>query len=248
MKDFFTFYTDIRGMAMPFNAFSLAHVTYVFLAIVCIAILYRVYTSLSSLKKEKFLVGMGIYFLVEELIYTIWLLLFCRDNTLKQVMPLELCSLCVYMNVITIYLKKDYLRFFSGSVGTLAGIVAIMYPANIDGLYPVFAYRTINFYCLHASFILFGLIQLKDTSLLNYCYMKKNLLIVSLMFTVAFFINLVFKTEYMFVGIPPQIGIIAALYQKTGIVLFLPAIILALALIQVLFLFITRKIYRVKTL
>ena len=41
---------------------------------------------------------MALYFLIEEVIYTLWLLLNCHEQVWIQILPLELCSCCVYMN------------------------------------------------------------------------------------------------------------------------------------------------------
>lgn len=244
MKDFFTFYTDISTMDLPFMAFQVFHLLFLAVSILVIASLFRFYNHLSAKGQRKFQIGMAVYFVMEEVLYTIWLLLNCHDQVWRQILPLELCSLCVYMNALTVYLQKDYLKFFSGVVGITAGLVAIAYPVNISGLYPVVSYRSINFYILHSGFILFALIQLKNGSLLQYRYMKKNYLIVCCMFIVAFFVNLLLNTQYMFVGIPPKISFIASLYNLTGVVLFLPAVLFVISLIQWLVVFLLRGIYR----
>lgn len=230
-------------MSLPFQAFSLFHILFVLLAFLVIYRMYAYYDSLNEQKQRSFQVKMAIYFLVEEAIYTTWLLLFCHDRVWLQVLPLELCSLCVYMNALSVYTQKTTLRFFSGVVGIVAGGVAMLYPANISGLYPVFSYRTINFYILHGAFILFSLIQLKDKSLLNYRYMKMNFVILACMFTIAFTVNVMFHTQYMFVGVPPQISFIASLYSITGIVFFLPVVLIVLSILQVLVVYLLRKVF-----
>lgn len=243
MKDFFTYYTDIKAMALPFQAFTLMHVCFLLGIGIVIYRLYRYYCKLSAHAQRKFQVGMAIYFLTEEAIYTLWLLMNCHDQVWVQILPLELCSLCVYMNAACVFTQKDTLRFFSGVVGLVAGGVAILYPANISGLYPVLSYRTLNFYILHGAFILFSLLQLQDKTLLEYRYIKKNYLIICCMFSIAFVVNLMLHTQYMFVGVPPKIGLIASLYQVTGIVFFLPAILIALFVIQLIVVFLLRKMY-----
>ena len=245
MKDFFTFYTDIKDMAVPFTAFSLYHMLFLAVSAVGIAVLFSYYRRQDAVIQRRMQVIMAVYFLVEELLYTTWLFLFCHDNVWHQILPLELCSLCVYMNALTVYLKRDTLRFFSGVVGLCAGLVAMLYPANISELYPVLSYRTINLYALHAAFVLFALIQLQDHTLLQYHYMKKNFLIICGMFTTAFVINLNLHTQYMFVGVPPKISFIASLYKVTGVMMFLPVILVTLFLIQCIVLYILRKVYRV---
>lgn len=240
MKDFFTFYKDIQGMTLPFQSFSLIHIGFLLISGVMILHIYRRYSEWNTHSQRRFQIGMAIYFLVEELIYTSWLLWKCHDHVLLEILPLELCSLCVYVNVLSVFTQKDTLRFFSAVVGLVAGGVAMLYPANISGLYPAFSYRTINFYILHGAFVLFSLIQLKDETLLNYHYMKKNFMILGCMFTIAFIVNIMNETQYMFVGIPPKITFIASLYQMTGIVFFLPVVLLVLSILQVIVVFLLK--------
>lgn len=246
MKDFFTFYQNIKGMEHPFMAFSIGHMVFVCVIAFVIFMLNRKYQMWSSWQQERFQKKMAIYFLLEEAIYTTWLFLNCHENVWSQVLPLELCSLCVYINVAAVFTRKEYLRFFSAVVGLVAGGVAMLYPANIAGLYPVFSYRVINFYILHGSFILFSIIQLQDRTLLAYHHLRKNTVIICCMFTIAFFVNQQLKTQYMFVGTPPKIGFIALWYEFTGSLFFLPSILLILSILQFLVLYILRKIYRVK--
>ena len=244
MRDFFTFFKDIQDMKLPFFAFSIYHILFLGMAITLIICLYRHYGTLNETGQRKFQVGMAIYFLIEEAIYTLWLLLVCHEDVWLQILPLELCSVCAYMNALTVYVRKDHLRFFSGVVGLIAGSVAMIYPANISGLYPVMSYRTINFYMLHASFILFSLIQLRDKSLLSYRYVKHNYVLLACMFSVAFTVNVMYHTQYMFVGVPPQISFIASLYQLTGILFFLPVILLILFVLQYIVVFILRWLFK----
>ena len=96
---------------------------------------------------------------------------------------------------------------------------------------------------LHGAFILFSLIQLKDETLLSYEHMKKNFVILSCMFTIAFIVNVMYNTQYMFVGIPPKISFIASVYQMTGIVFFLPVVLIVLSIIQVVVVFLLRQVF-----
>lgn len=233
-------------MDLPFQAFHMVHIVFLVLTLIGICVLYRTYNRLDQAGKRKFQVGMAIFYLVEETIYTTWLLVMCHHDVWHEILPLELCSLCAYINALTVLLRKDYLRFFSGVVGLIAGLVAMLYPANISNLYPAISYRTINFYLLHGSFILFSLIQLKDVSLLQYYHLKKNYLIICCMYSSAFVVNLMMNTQYMFVGTPPELGFIASVYQLTGVVFFLPVVLIVLGILQVVVLFILRKIFRVK--
>ncbi len=234
MKEFFTYFTDIQYMEHPFTTFSIGHIGMLLITFLVIYMLYKYYVALSEDRKNKFQKHMAVYFLLEELLYTIWILWKCHDHVLIQLLPLELCSVCVYVNIASALTRRRTFCFFSAVIGMIAGSVAMIYPANISGLYPVISYRTINFYMLHGSFILFSLIQLRNKELIKGCYMKRNYIILCSLFTIAFIVNLMLDTQYMFVGIPPQISIIASVYQITGIAFFLPAIYVSLFVIQYL--------------
>lgn len=247
MRDFFTYYLDIRRMEHPFRAFSMEHLLFLTLIVLTIILLLRRYRSWDEKKQKQFQRRMAFYFLFEELIYTIWLFLNCHDHVWAQVLPLELCSLCVYINAASVFTQKESLRFFSAVVGLVAGGVAILYPANIDHLYPTLSYRVINFYILHGAFILFSITQLRDRKLLEYHHLKKNTLLLCCMFTIAFIVNLMLKTQYMFVGVPPKISFIASLYELTGIALFLPVILMIVCLLQFPAVYVLRRVCRVES-
>lgn len=242
MKDFFTFYRDIKHMDLPFEAFQLMHGVLLIVSVGIILYVVRCYGRMDEHRQHRFMKGMAIYYLMEEGLYTIWLLLVCSDHVWLRILPLELCSLCAYMNAIAVFTKNRYLQFYSGVIPLIAGSIALLYPANISNLYPVISYRVLNFYMLHGSFILFSLIQLRDKKLLQYRYMRRNMLLVGSMYTIAFIVNLALKTQYMFVGIPPEIGFVANVFHVTGVIMFLPVIIAILCLLQFLVVYLLRKI------
>lgn len=231
MKNFFTFYTEIDHLNMPFVAFHLVHVLFLLITFIAIYWLYRYYSNQGEQQQRRFQIGMGVYFIVEELLYTIWLLLVCKDSVLVQLVPLELCSLCAYINVVSVFTKHPQLRFFSAVTGMFAGMMALLYPANISEMYPSLSYRVINFYMLHGSFVLFSLMMLKDEMLLRRCYLKRHLVFVGILFTIAFFVNSICHTQYMFVGTPPNILIVDHIYEFTKL-LFLPTVIFIVSLFQ----------------
>lgn len=246
MSDFFKYFSDINQVRFPLVSFHITHIMMLVLSILYIIFMLRYYDKKTKQGKKDFQKKLGIYFFVEEMIYMSWVLINCKQNAIMEIVPLQLCTICVYMNILSLYLKKDTLRFFSGVVGTLAGLTAIVYPANISGLYSFLSYRSINFFILHATFIIFGILQLRDTNLLHYRYLKGNMLILTVLVFCAFTFNSIFHTDYMFLGSPPQIGFIKELYNIVGVVLFLPVVLLILYSIQYGALFCIRKIYNVK--
>lgn len=245
MENFFTFYTEIDHINMPFIAFHFVHFIFMLIIFIVILLLYRWYNKQEKQLQRRFQIGMGIYFMVEELIYTIWLILTCRHSVIMQIIPLELCSLCAYINVGSVFTNNHQLRFFSVVTGMFAGMIALVYPANISGLYPMLSYRVINFYMLHGSFILFSIIMLQDTRLLQRHYLKRHLAFVGILFSFAFIVNTIYHTQYMFVGTPPTISIVHRIYQFTNI-LFLPTVIVIICLIQCFVYALLCRVYRLK--
>lgn len=241
--NFFTFYTEIQELKFPFETFHFIHFIVLFLLFAIITLALRKYASLDETGQHRFQLYMAFYFFIEELLYTIWLIFQCHEGLWQELLPLQLCSICVYVSIATVFFKRTELRFFCGIVGTLAGLVAILYPANISGLYPAFSYRTINFFLLHGAFVLFGLIQLQDESLLRYGNIKRCSCLLMVMILVAFLVNLKFHTNYMFIGIPSTIGLIQMIYQMSGVVMFIPVIMILLTMLQYIVVFICRKIH-----
>ncbi|NBK97050.1 MAG: hypothetical protein EOM50_03365 [Erysipelotrichia bacterium] len=240
---FFTFYKDIKHMQVPLISFGIAHLLLLIFVGSVAYLLFQRYKQGDAQTRQRYQIYFARYFLWEEVIYTCWLLLVCKKHVFLEIVPLELCSLCCYMNIASVYLKKDYLRFFSGLVGIMAGSIALLYPANIASLYPALSYRSINFFLLHMMFILFGVIQFYEYKLYDRCYLKKNLLIVAGMFVMAFCFNLIFHTQYMFVGIPPKIKIITSIYEMSGF-FFLPVAILIVSFFQLLFFYLIKSVHK----
>ncbi len=243
MNDFFTFHNDIHEMKMVFSTFHISHFMYLTLSLLFIMMLYKHYCTLDEQKQLRMQKKLGIYFLVEECIYTIWLLLFCHERVWVQILPLELCSFCTYIDAYSAFSQKEESCFFSGVIGIFAGTAALLFPMNISGLYPFFSYRTINFFMLHAAFILFALMQLKKESILDSKYLHKNYVFLCLLFTIAYIANIFLKTQYMFIGTPPTLPVIKDIYYIVGSSLFLPFVWVVLYLLQSIVFLLLRRVY-----
>lgn len=241
--EFFMYFKEMQSIKFPFQMFHWVHILFLSFLFVLIWFLLKRYRNLDEWRQRKFQIHMAIYFFLEEVVYSLWLLWRCHEDVWLEIMPLQLCSLCVYVAIAAVYFDRKELRFFSGVVGTLAGLVAIVYPANISQLYPVFSYRTINFFILHGAFILFGCIQLQDRTLLQYHNIKRCTYLLSSMVITAFLANLTWHTDYMFIGVPPTIGFIHTLFKATGMLFFIPVVILILIGIQYIAVFLFRKMF-----
>ena len=60
MKDFFTFYKDIQGMQLPFEAFSLIHIGFLAISYLIIMKMYRYYSGLNVIAQRRFQIRMAI--------------------------------------------------------------------------------------------------------------------------------------------------------------------------------------------
>lgn len=245
MENFFLHFTKIKQMHHPFLLFRPAHILFLVGSIVSAVACSIWYAKQKEERKRHILHGFGFYFLIEELIFIAWVCGSSKDSPLLEVLPLQLCSLCVYMNVFSAFFQWDYTCAFSAVVGLFAGAIALVYPATVLNLYPVFSYRVINFFCLHAAFIAFSLIQFQTRKYQSYSYMISNTILMMLLLGAAVFVNMHLNTDYLFVGNPPKVPLIAMLWNTLGPILFFgvgaPLVLIGL---QVLVLILIRKIYR----
>ncbi|MEF9962505.1 MAG: YwaF family protein [Erysipelotrichaceae bacterium] len=242
MRDFFTYYLDLNNIQHPINIFSNYHLMILAFGFLCVFLLYSRYHKLSIKTQRIFLVVIGFYFIIDEFIYNIWVLSVCKVDPILQILPLHLCTICAYIGALCVYYKKEWLQFFCAIMCSIAGLIAVIYPANIANIYPIFHYRTINFFLLHFSFILFGLIQIRNTAIIKYKHIKPSMALLVVITTLAFIANLNFGTDYMFVQTNSKIAIIKAIHNVVGDYLLLPTAFLIFALILFLSVFMIHQV------
>lgn len=242
MKDFFGFYQNLENIQHPFRVFGVGHLVYIIVTSVTIYLCFRKYKQCEEDVKIKWQRGFAYYFFIQEMIFYIWIYFSCKENVFWEILQLELCTACLFVNFSTIFHQNKQVRFFGALMGLIGGPVAMIYPATVDAIYPVFSYRLINFYMTHGAYIFFSLMLMYDSELLNRKRFVKNLGIVACMYTAVYFFNLKFDTQYMFVGTPPEIGIIRMIYDVVGNVMFLPTVLLLFSGAQVLVYFGVKKL------
>lgn len=251
MKDFWGFYQNLEHIENPFRVFGLGHFLYIAAVFVVIYLCIRRYKRCDESGKIKWQRGFAYYFFIQEMFFYAWTYFSCKEDPLFEVLQLELCTACLFMNFSTLFHKSKQVRFFGALMGVIGGPIAMLYPATIAEIYPVFGYRLLNFFMTHGAYILFSLMLLYDGELLNKKRLFKNMGIVACMFTFVYFFDRRFGTQYMFVGTPPEIGIIRMVYDFVGDLAFLPTVIVIFSGVQVLVYFgvkkLQRLVYRQKT-
>lgn len=246
MKDFFTYFTDIKHIDLPIQVFSLFHLFILGIGFTVIILIYKKLVRMHENKQNRFMIYMAFYFLIEEALYYLWIFIVCKKDPLFQMLPLHLCSVCAYMSALCVYLKTDWIRCFCAIMCIFGGLIALIYPANIDSIYPLFHYRTINFFILHFSFVLFGFMQLRHAESIQYRYIKQCMILLVLLTSVSFIVNFYFKTDYMFMQVPPTIGFIKIIYTVVGDYLFLPTAYIILGLVMFFGIYFTKLFYKIK--
>lgn len=243
MKNFWSFYQNMELVPHPFRVFGISHLIYLLLTAAVIWRIVKLYKKQDEAGKRKWQIGVAAFLLIQELFYYGWICVGCRENLLFEVLSLELCTFCVFSGVSTMFLKNKQVRFFSAVVGLIGAPIAMVYPATVTEIYPAFSYRLIGFYLSHGGLVLFALLMLSDRELLTKKRLVNNLIIVGAMLTAVYFFNIPFGTQYMFVGTPPEIGIIRLVYDLTG-KFFLPAALAIFSTYQILIYFVSGKIQR----
>lgn len=243
MKMFWSFYQNLSDIAHPFRSFSLAHLGYVAATCALVFWILKAYKKQDRAGKRRLENVVAVFLFVQEIFYYSWIAVNCQRNLFFEVLHLELCTFCVFAGASTVFHENQQVRFFAALVGLLGAPIAIVYPATVTEIYPAFCYRIIGFYLSHGALVLFALMMLSDEGLLTKKRLWNNMAILACMLTLVYFFNLRFDTQYMFVGNPPEIGIIRLVYDLTG-PFFLPAAVVILSLYQWGLFLIVQKIQR----
>lgn len=243
MNQFFLHYTELQDLTNPFRMFSASYFIILIIGVLYIIGMLKVYKKKDEADKKKIIQIFGAGFLIEETIFIIWNLLMCKENAWLEVLPLHLCSLCAYMNAISAFTNWKKAKAFSAVIGFFSGLIAVVYPANVLDIYPVFSYRVLNFFLLHFSFIVYSLFLFQEKDTREYRFIFSNTIMLTLLMIVAVFVNYHFHTDYMFVGVPPQIGILQIFYVMLGKMLFYITFITALVLVQFIVVGCVRYVY-----
>lgn len=244
MKTFWSFYQNLETVPRPFRVFGASHLIYILLTIAVICLIFRAYKKQDGAGKRRMQRIIAAYLFIQEMFFYVWTYVGCQTDPLFEVLQLELCTACLFMDFSTLFHQNKQVRFFGALIGLIGGPIAMAYPATVADIYPAFSYRMINFFMTHGAYILFSLMLLNDSELLNSDRLKKNIGIMACVLTFVYFFDMRYGTQYMFVGTPPQIGIIRMIYDLVGKTAFLPTAIVIFSAVQALVYLGVRKLQK----
>lgn len=242
MRDFWAFYQNIEELPHPFRMLSFGHGIYVAVILLLIVLCFRKYRQCSSEGKRKWQRGLAYYLFIQEMFFYAWTYFLCKENVVFEVLQLELCTVCLFVDFSTLFHNNKQVRFFGALIGMIGGPIAMLCPATVADVYPVFSYRMFNFFMTHGAYILFSLMLLEDMELLNRERLLRHLGIMAGLLTFVYLFDRRFGTQYMFVGTPPKIGIIRMVYDAVGDAAFLPTAIVIFSAVQILMYFVVKKV------
>lgn len=244
MKTFWTFYQNLETVPHPFRVFGIFHLVFILLTLTAVVLLFRAYKKQDQAGRRKWQRILAAYFIIQEIFFYVWTYEGCQTAPLFEVLQLELCTACVFVNFSTLFHENKQARFFGAVVGFIGGPIALVYPAAVADIYPAFSYRLIQFFMTHGAYVLFSLMLLADSELLTRKRLRNNLIIIACMLTFVYFFDRRFGTQYMFVGTPPEIPIIRMVYDLVGQVAFLPVAIVIFSLYQSLIYWLVKKLQK----
>lgn len=244
MKDFWSFYQNMDTMKHPFRVFHFSHLVYVALTVAAIVLLLRAYKNQDEPGRRKWEKVLAAFIFFQEIFYYAWIYVGCQTNVLFEVLHLELCTFCVFLDASILLTRNKQVRFFGAVMGIFGAPIAIAYPVTVADIYPAFSYRIIGFYLAHGALVLFSLMMLCDRELLTKRRLMKNIGITGAMLAAVYCFNLKFGTQYMFVGTPPEIGIIRMVYDLVGSTAFLPTAIVIFSGYEGLIYLLSKKLQR----
>lgn len=228
MGEFFHYYTAENPCENAFLAFSIQHIFFLLLVALYVLVMVRSLKNCTAEgvhRREKLIITL---FVLGEWFYYGWNILTSPNPPYMEIIPLHLCSICVYVSAVAIFLDNEKLRRFMAVVNTLGACIALVYPATVDAMFPVISYRVTYFFLAHGTILLLGILQIQRFGCLNILDMKFNAPLIAVFAALAFFTNLRLHTDYLFLGAPPTLGIVRAVYDVVGVRLLLPVAIVSL--------------------
>jgi hypothetical integral membrane protein (TIGR02206 family) len=148
LREFF----DLRGLPKSFELFSFGHLLSLFLIFTAILFLYRYRDSLKHERTNRaFRFGLALLLLLSDLVLNIWFL--SEDAwSLDYNLPLQLCTISLYLSAFMLMTRSFLLFEFSFLIGMGGAIQALLTPDLGHYAYPHF--RTFQFFIAHGAILL----------------------------------------------------------------------------------------------
>ena len=129
--DFFGYYTIDDPAKHPFMMFSTTHLLFIILIICCIYLGLKISKDYpeEKIKKIEKIVSASLIF--GEFIYYIWNIFKCPYPIFTEILPLHLCSICIWTSFLAFWLDNEKLRHFIAVNNMLGALIALCYPATV---------------------------------------------------------------------------------------------------------------------
>ncbi len=240
--DFFGYYTMESPAQKPFIMFSITHLLFLILILCCIFLGLKISKDYDEEKIKKFEKIVSLFLICCEFIYYIWNIFKCPYPIFTEILPLHLCSICIWTSFLAFWLDNEKLRHFIAVNNMLGALIALCYPATIASINQAFSYRVIYFFISHGTITFMGVMQLRQLKSLSFQDLKFNIPMLAFLTMIAMGVNYLLHSNYLFVGFPSSIPIIQIIYDFVGILFYLPVAILIFSILEILMLFILKNI------
>lgn len=210
METFFTFY-GASPSKQVFQTFDLSHI----LAISAVAVTVAALLCVPQKSRNATLKICAILVPIAEATHIIWLF-YCGQAPIK-LLPLHLCGMQVIFIPAAIFTGKTILKDYVYATSLLGGVLAILSPSGVAGIYPIFHYQTIQTLFLHALLIFIPLAMVFWT---NYTPSVKRIPGILAIFTavtaITFVIDNATGENYMFLQSPPNVSFLTDIFNQFG--------------------------------
>ena len=191
--------------AQQFEMFSVVHLSALFLIVAIIIVLFWKKKSLQGnspqLRRGELYFAFSL--LVMDISYHIWLIATDRWS-LDDALPLELCSISLFVSIVLLLTGNRHLTDFVIFAGIGGALQALATPV-LDMDFPHF--RFFHFFYTHAGIILTGLyfVWVKGYTP-TFKGVLKTLLVINMLLPIILAVNWLVEGNYMFLRMKPQNG------------------------------------------
>lgn len=193
------------GTAEQFIMYSVVHISTLLLIAMLVFTLYwqrkRLQKNVARLKTPERFFALSL--LVMDIGYHIWLVTADRWR-LDDALPLELCSISLFVSIVLLWTGNRYLIDFVIFAGIGGALQALATPV-LDMDFPHF--RFFHFFYTHAGIILTGLyfVWVRGYEP-TFKGVLKTMLTINAMLPIILAVNWLFNGNYMFLRMKPQNG------------------------------------------
>ena len=194
---FWAYRTDLPP-SIGVKTFSILHITWVIATILIMALIIYLYRRQNEANRYRIQVAAAVLMALGYAGRWIWLASI-GHYTIVESLPLQLCSISVFVELAAVITGNTILKEFTYSCGLPGAVSSLIIPGM--GPYPFFSYFYLQFAVAHATLILIPLLWiLVDGYRPNIRNLPKSVGLFSFFVAIAFFVNLQIGSNYMFLN------------------------------------------------